>query len=777
VWAALLRRRERLAAGEGGLTLLEGLSGVGKSTVLGLLAEESTLPEFRVAVAKASWSEVPPPFQVVSDALKSLAVGPKAPPGPVADAAASAPLAFQPAVERARTRFTEMDPLGSMDEDAPSELASDRLRLFGTLLEPILAASEETPVLMLLDDLHRADDSSRAFLTYAVPRIAKRSVWILAACDLPKSHAHAGPDPLHALRIRDDVGRLALRPLTEAEVAEFVRWALPESTLPEAEVHRLHAKSGGVPFRIVRLLSPSAAGAKSTPAAEGSAPVEDVPAGHPESEARRVLQLALVAGPEIPLKTVAAAAELSEAATAEHLDHWVVRRLLHHLEPGRYAFDQEESRDSLIARMSSERIRQCHRKLAEALLKEKATDVTVVYALARHTYLGGMDREAIEYNERAAVIAAESFQPEVSLLYLRLALEVLTRFAPDDAPTELRLRMEIAVQQAHIGPSEAAELLLAEIRNSERLWEAAGPVERALIGVYRARVLADEGRWDEAEVSLSEMPQNLRGLDRGDIPRLAYRLQGEILYYRGSYPEALDAHEAALVIAEETGEPREVAAELIRRATVLSMIPGREEEAIEEFRTAIDRLMELGDQSEAALGTLGLGVQLHALGRTDEARAALQRCVALSEAANDLRRSGWAHLNLADLEFGLNHPEEATAEVRKARAHFEHVDDALGTARAALTEARLEMARGATDEVANTLEVARTIFQARHLTADELEVDLRSAELEDARGDALGARKRLEKIVQDGLVRLRPDLIEEGRRLASRLGDPVVAIE
>ncbi|MCI4333187.1 MAG: hypothetical protein L3K01_05620, partial [Thermoplasmata archaeon] len=686
----------------------------------------------------------------------------------------SAPLAFQPAVERARSRFSVMDPLGSMDEGAASELASDRLRLLGSLAEPILAAAQKGPVLILLDDLHRADEASRAFLLYLLPRIATLPIWVLATCDPARANAHPGSDPLVGIRARGEVERVTLPPLTEPEVAEFVQWTVPGEPLPASEIHRLHVKSGGVPFRVVQLLAPSA----STPDEEAAAAsASDSVAGTgAEREAESVLNLALVAGPEVHVKRVAAAAGLSEEATSRYLSQLATKGVLHAVGEGRFGFDREETRDSMIARLPARTVQLSHRKLAEALLRDGPAGVDLVYAVARHAYLGGLDREAVEYNQRAASIAAESFQPDVSLLYLRLALEALARFAPTDTQTELQIRIEVAVQQAHLGPPEAAEALLEEIRHSDRLWNSASPVDRALVGVYRARVLADQGRWDEAEQSLHDMPVNLRGLDRGDLRRLAYRLEGEIQFYRGNYTEALESHEAALAIAGEEGEPREYASEEIRRATVLSMIPGREPEALEEFRTAIDRLMELGDHAEAALGTLCLGVQLNALGRTEEARDALRRCVELSDAANDLRRSGWAHLNLADLEFGATRLDEATVEVRKAKGRFERVEDAHGTARAALTEGRLALARGELAEASRAFEVARKIFTGRHLTADELEVDLRTAELEIAQKDAMGARRRLSRIVEDGLARLRPDLIEEGRRIARRLGAPTIEI-
>ncbi|HEV8050279.1 MAG TPA: AAA family ATPase, partial [Thermoplasmata archaeon] len=390
VWAELLRRRDRAAGGTGGLTVLEGTSGVGKSTVLALLAEASPAPRYRVATARASWAEYLPPFQLIEDALRSLAAGPTEASPNLDGAHDSAPLAFQPAVERTRARFSEMDPLGSMDEDAPSDLASDRLRLFGSWAEPILAAAREAPVLLLLDDLHRADEGSRAFVLYLRSRVADRPIWIVATCDPPSSGARTHPDPMAALREVASGDWVVLPPLSEAETSEFVAWALPGSPLAPAELHALYARSGGVPVRIVRLLSPSAAQASSTDAHRPTTSPAGRGAGHAEPEEDRVLHLALLAGPEIDRSTISEAAGLSEASTTRHLERLASKGLIHPTGAGRFAFDREEARDSLIARLPADTVRQYHRELAQALVKSGSTDVPTVYRLARHTYLGGL---------------------------------------------------------------------------------------------------------------------------------------------------------------------------------------------------------------------------------------------------------------------------------------------------------------------------------------------------------------------------------------------------
>jgi tetratricopeptide (TPR) repeat protein len=774
VWDALLLRRQRVVDGAGGLTLLEGDGGVGKSTFLSLVVEDATAAGFRVVSAKASWIEDPPPFRMIGDALKALgaAVVPAA--SRRVPVPSSGPLGFLPAMSEGGSRYSTADSLDATTDNAHSELASSQLRFLGSLAEPLLAASQSSPVLMALDDLHWSDEASRGFLLYLLPRIRTRPIWVVASCTSADARLRGRPDPLTSLRARPEVDSVSLRPLSPAEVQEFVEWVLPQKAFAEEELHHLHNESEGVPSRVIQLLFPSAA--RTTP----SRGVDLLPDDDErrmadlDPQARRLLNLTLVAGPEFSLQELAEAAGLDEERAVEFLEQFVRLGLMHELEDGRFAFDRDETRDRLYARLPPRLLRGYHQRLAESLIRSGSSDIKTVYALARHTYLAGMMTAAVEYNRRAAAYASERFQPGVSLLYLRLALEALSHLSPTDAQTEIEVRLEIAGQQVRLGEADAAERTLEEIRASRTLWSSMRPGERALLGVYLARVMADQGRWEQAEKALNEIPVDPLGAAPGELRRSQQRLRGEILFYRADYIAALEAYEASLLIARVEGNGREIAADAIRHATALSMIPGREAEAIEEFRSAVDRLVEIGDRAEAAFGTLCLGAQLTVMNRADEARIELQRSVEMSEAAHDVRRSGWARLNLAELEFGLGRLEAASEEARQARVCFERVEDALGIARSALTEGRLALARGDLGAAQRSLDTARTIFRAHDLKADEMEVELRWAELELARHDELGARQRLVRAIEGGLVRLRPDLLEDGQRLGKRLRPPIL---
>ncbi|MCI4351695.1 MAG: AAA family ATPase [Thermoplasmata archaeon] len=773
-WASLVARGQRVLAGQGGISLVEGAEGVGKSTFLELIADEARRWGFRIVAAKATWLEDPPPFRMIGDALKLLAAEPKGEARGPTEPRGSAPLAFQPALEKGKPRFVPMDPLGSMTDDARSDLASDRLGLLRSLAEPLLVAASRSPILLVLHDLDAADEASQSFLIYLLPHIAELPVWVVASCLDEAGSSRAAPETLTALRQKPEVNRVPLRPFTEPEVSEFVGWALPQARFHEAEIRRLHVDSEGVPARVIQRLFPATPPPKSDPAAAGPAPSVTVDLGALDPEAVRVLDFALVAGPKFSARELASAAGLTEERTVGYLKQFQKLGVLAPVDDRHFGFERNETRDQLYARLGPDRIRQDHQRFAEALLRDRASDDAAVFALARHTYLGGLDREAVEYNQRAAAFAAESYQPGLALLYLRLALEALARTTPPDLHLEFKLRLEAVVQQVHVGDVEAADAALESIRSSDRLWGSASPVDRALLWVYRARVLADQGRWDEAEQSLLEMPANLRGLEPGDLRRSALRLKGEIQFYRGNYAAAVEAHEAALDVAQEEGQSREIAAEQIRLATSLSMLPQRAWEVADLYAAAIDRLVELGDNAEAAFGALCLGAYLADQKRSDEARAALHRSIELSEASRDERRSGWAHLNLADLEFGLGRDKPARKEAALARVAFEHVDDDLGTARVALTEGRVALRQGELDAAGSSFETARAIFSTRNLAPDLLESDLRMAELDVARDDLAEARRRLVKLVEEGLPRLRPDLLVDTRRLGERIGPPAL---
>lgn len=761
-WDALIRSRDRAREGGGGLTILEGAPGVGRTTFLRALSADSRRAGFRVFAAEATPLENPPPFDVIRKALAS-AEGDDAgsAPTPSPSSLAMLPARFLSTPEAPSDQAVWTPPEGTV-----SEVEADRHRLVASLARPVLDAATRSPVMLALDDVHQADPASLEFVEYLLGQISGKPIWVVATLTTDLAEL---PESLQLLLQRPEVKRIPLPPLTDRELEEFLGWLEPQRRFTETEIHRLYSMTGGVPVFVERLVrhppSPSA-----TPAAGKPEPAEvDLSLPELSSDVRQLLNLASAIGDEFSFQTIVAASGLGEEQAVEGVEKLIELEILRELEFDRLAFARRGLRHRVYASLTTTTVRLLHQRIAQALERIGTRDPGSVYALARHTYLGRLDEAAVRYNREAAELASSSFQPSAAIDYLEHALEALRHSRPDDRDTERKIRLQLALEETRAGELARAEKTLAQLQNDHRVWDSAETTDQALLAVYLGRVLAEQGRWDEAERALQNVPSGDSSDSRSATRRAALRLRGEVLFYRGDYRGSLEAHEEALRIATEAGDRREAAAESIRRATALSMLPGREAEARAGFDQAVTELVALGDQSEAAFGLLSLGAELLGHRQIDAARAALVRAVELSSAAHDLRRLAWAHLVRADLELESHNMAEAESQNRQALALFKKVDDALGYARTLLTEGRLATARKEFGPARRAFQEAREIFAAHSLVTHQLEVDLWESEVDLSQGMLAEVRQRLSLMQERELERLRPDLLPDFQRLRNRV--------
>lgn len=214
-WSVVTRLLRAAETGRGGVLLVEGPSGMGKSRLLAEAIDDAAGRGFMIARGRA-------------DELRRLD-----PLAPLLSALG----------ESART-------LG-LPEGVPSSDVGD-LRLW--LVDQLRARLEERLVrgamLVTLDDLQWADPSTLLALRSLVPDLASYPlVWMLART----SGDHAGLNRLYDVLEQEGGGRVALQPLDDGAVGELAADVLggaPETALL-AEV----AAAGGNPFLLVELLA------------------------------------------------------------------------------------------------------------------------------------------------------------------------------------------------------------------------------------------------------------------------------------------------------------------------------------------------------------------------------------------------------------------------------------------------------------------------------------------------------------------------------------------
>ena len=151
-------RLERALAGTGGLVLVAGEAGIGKTRMLGefaLTARERGALTLWGSSFEGDWH---PPYgpwlEVLEDAVRSLD----------ADRLREALGRGAPVLARL---LPELGPaLGDLPEVASLSPEQERFRLFDAVAQFLVAVARRSPVVLVLDDLHRTDRDSLQLLAY-----------------------------------------------------------------------------------------------------------------------------------------------------------------------------------------------------------------------------------------------------------------------------------------------------------------------------------------------------------------------------------------------------------------------------------------------------------------------------------------------------------------------------------------------------------------------------------------------------------------------------------
>ncbi len=774
---ALHRRFEDARAGHGGVTVVIGETGVGKSTLVSELVRDVRARGLRVLEGRAPPLDAPPPFVLIRSALESgrayaEAGGAPAPgaPGPEGFLIGFAPrLDDSSATSPVRIEERLLDALGEADE------RGDAIRdpLWTGLAEQFLAFTRRGPTVLVLEDLHRADEPSLEAIEQLARQLQNRPLWILATARPYPSLPDDRRSRLEAFEAGTHAGRIVVRPFTSSEVAEYLRRHEPMREFSAEEVARRHSETGGNPLLLEqlerRLLGPAEGGgdgtaARAVPASAGLAALSE--------DEQRVVSVAAVLGAEFDFPSLLRASHEEEEPLTETLDRLVARGWLVERPGELLAFPDDRLRSEVYDGLSESRRRLLHRHAGEALEASGKRDLLTVYALARHYYLARVDEKAVAYNREAAEIAVQSFSPEVAREHLERALESQRRLHPDSWDEETEIVIELARQIDHQGELKQAEALLREHRARRGLRRKLSPHVLALLDLYLARILTDQGAWRDAERTARAV---LDSVDLAGHPRTQMngrRLLGEALYYMGRYDEALKENDALRHLAEEQGDERATASARIWRANVLAMM-GRSEGAFAEAREAARTLERLGDAREAAHAHLFLGVLIAGSAsltpRYSESIAEFQEAIRLAEKAHDVRRVGWALFNVADILREAGRLDEAAERNQRSHDILERIGDRFGLVQALIVQGKIGLDRGEYDRAEADLLDAYRIVRELKAPADEVDVVLRLAQLSYARGDRATARRRVAELERQNLPQLRPDIAADFHRLKSAL--------
>ncbi|MGW3425595.1 helix-turn-helix transcriptional regulator [Streptomyces phaeochromogenes] len=755
----------RAAAGEPQALLLGGEAGVGKTRLIeefaGAACREGAV------VALGGCVEIGAdglPFAPFSTALRALR-------RQLPDELAAAAAGQEEELARLLPELGDTS-RGRHDEDGMARLFELTVRL----LERVAA---DRPVVVLLEDLHWADASTRHLLAYLFRTLRSGRLLVVATYRADDIHRRHPLRPLLAEldRLRT-VRRIELGRFSRAEVARQIAGII--ATEPDqTRVDEIFTRSDGNAFFVEELAVAAHDGCRTglTDSLRDLllVRVESLPEG-----SQRVARIVAEGGSTVEYRLLAAVARLSEDDLIEALRAAVGANILLATTDGdgyrfRHSLVREAVGDDLLP---GERSR-LNRRYAEAL----EADPTLVPAderaarLASHWYHAHDAAKALPAVLDASVAARRRHAYSEQLRLLERAME-LWDTAPDSVRAELRtvdytevyppplpkgrggtpngcdpattplryldLMAEAAVAGRFCGERERA--LKITKRALHLLEDEDDPLRAAWFWIQRSRLIEAVARGDGWK-ELGTAQELVRGLPPSEVHAdvLANVANWSMMHRPG--PEALQAAERAVEYARMVGA-RDI--ELNARLTLGGLLveSGDIEAGLAEVHEVKERAGEIGAAYVVGRAHVNLPSHLEGIGRSQDAVRILEEGVVLARRLGLLDTEAWVWGNLAESLFSLGRWDEAGA----AGFNSERVGQSAKPRGFRTTlHAHLARARGDLPEAGHQLTAAREHF-GTHDTVPQYALPLATLAIgiAAAEGRLLDARAELDEALSTG---------------------------
>ena len=475
-------------------------------------------------------------------------------------------------------------------EPAPADPDLGRLRTLDAVADLLAAASAEVPVLLVLDDLHWADELSLHLLRHVLT--SARPMRLLVVGTYRDTEAPRSPllaDVITGLARRPEIERIDLGPLAEAEVAAI----LTGVGRPPSLAGSVRDATEGNPFfvgEVVRALAEDRAPAKTiTPRVRDVVRwrLNRLPPGTAE-----LLAVAAIIGPEFDLDVVVAASGVDVERTLNALEAAETARLVRPAGAlDRFAFTHALVRETIADDVPAGRRVRVHARAARALELAAARRFVPAADLATHFTAAGALVDADEtfrYAVAAGDAAAGALAFDLAAQHYDQARAALARMP--EPTVEERLDLEVA--------SGRALRLAGDERAGGVLRRAAASAEAAGDGLRMAEALLAIGL-DLATDFMFDDPEMVSLLGRALelLPPNADAARARLLGYLAvEAPNVMEEAkrrelvERGLALARGTGDPVALASALMSHSWVTMGPESR------RLRLALaDELIDCGD--------------------------------------------------------------------------------------------------------------------------------------------------------------------------------------
>jgi DNA-binding SARP family transcriptional activator len=660
--AELTRLLELASAGRGGLVLVGGATGVGKTRLMQELARDATWRGVRVVWGHSCELSAPPPYQPLVEVLHD------------------ADLTHLPGIW-GRELGRLMPALGP-PPPVLLEPEQEKGRMLEALARAFLALGQATPHLVILEDLQWMDPASFEALCVLLPRLPTSRL-LLVGTFRPEELAEQplARQSLAALEATCIPRRLELPPLTEVETGALIQRVLTLAQPVPRFSQRLYAGTEGNPFFLTEtlwtlveegLLYRDEEGGWSTPWDDATRDYAELPLPPSIAQSiegrlarlspalRDLLGVAAVIGRRVAFDLWLATGEcdggprFEQRAILDAAEELARRGLLAEMgDPMGYCFVHDAIRQTVYEGLSPARRRHWHRRVAGAL---QALHPDEVEALTRHFHLGQDWPQAVRYARRAGERAQALYANQQALDYYRRA---------DAWLAEGRVPLQPSSEELNgSGQGWPGDLIT--------LW-------RAVLAEKQGQVHSLVGAYEAADAAFHRAWQGLADLDdRRGVVRVLNQLS--FLYFaQDDYAGASRYAQLALDALPEAKPPPDLRAITLTHLGLSAWGQGRYDDAqppLEEALILFEKIETDRYGLARCLNSLGL-VHLER-GELQRAGHYFERSLALRRESGDRRGEAWCWHNLGRTALARGDLPTAREKLETARAIFAEIEHPYG---------------------------------------------------------------------------------------------------
>lgn len=670
--AELAELRHALGTAADGQTvtvLLGGEAGVGKTRLVTEFAREATDSGASVVVGQSvALGDAGLPFVPIAGAVRELA----------------AQIGAEALLDLAGPGRDVLPNLVPELGISTRPVAGGQVRLFEVIAVLLERVSADRPLLLVVEDIHWADGSTRDLLRFVVRALNTARVAIVTTYRTDEIHRTHPLRPFLAEldRVRS-VRRVDVPRLSEDEVAEQLAGILRERPARSA-VSRIYRRSEGIPFFVEELAQSE--GDAESPLPDSLRDLLLVRVEQLSTTAQEVLQLLATGGVRVEDAVLTEVADLDPVPLEDALREAVSANIIR-VDGTAYAFRHALLREALHDDLLPGAHARLHARYAEVLDRKPELMLRGAAAAAHHWYAAHEQERAFSAYLRAAAEARDSYAHAETLRMLERVLELWHRMpdpagvadtdrigilhrasrAAEDAgdPERALSLIEAAIAEAEVeaDPGRFGILVSQRAKVSSDLGRpgATAQLERDLAvvpssppSVARARMLSMlaarymmEDRFAEGAAVAAEAAQAAKTVGAFDAEMRAHIIRGPCLIHSGHIDAGFEAFEEARRAAgDDPGglavDPRMLPGYYINLSDAYNLL-GRYHESVETAQHGIERSVRLGlSRSSGAMLAGNAAEPMIALGRWDDATQLIDRTLDLDPPA----RHAWHLLHL-----------------------------------------------------------------------------------------------------------------------------------